>query len=127
MTGSLAAAALIAVLAYPFVHIADVLPGTLRAGLLVAAVCFPVWIGLARARWDGAVTSALLGLVVAGLVYNLNMMNWGSSLPMIERLAGSLMFGSCGAIAGLVTYFVGRFTAARAPRPKAGTAPRPSA
>jgi hypothetical protein len=121
-----ASAATIYYLSYDllFVTAADVFPVALKFGVVIAGLSAPAWALIAWLNRDSAIAAALLGFVATALVVNAGIMS--ATTSWAER-AESLPFALCGAAAGLVTYFVGRFTAARAPRPTAGTAPRPSA
>ena len=76
-------------------------------GLAIAAICVPVWLMLARFGWDRAPAAAALGFLAtatfllltdsAGGHVRLHLMNY-TFVP----------YAVCGAIAALVTWWVGR-------------------
>ena len=75
-------------------------------GAAIAVVCVPVWLGLARVGWDRAPAAAALGFVATGIFVLLT--TAAGSHERLDLLAYSVLpFAVCGALAALVTWWVG--------------------
>jgi len=80
---------------------------SLLYGVAIAAICVPAWLVLARLGWDRAPSAAALGFV-ATAVFLLLTYAAGSHerLPLMAHTF--LPYAVCGAVAALVTWWVGR-------------------
>jgi hypothetical protein len=76
-------------------------------GLAIAAICVPVWLILTNLGWDRAPAAAALGFVATSAF--LIMTNAAGGHQRLELMAYSFLpYAICGAIAALVTWWVGR-------------------
>jgi hypothetical protein len=88
-----------------------VFEGLFEVGLLygaaIAAFCVPIWWVLAANGWDRAVPAAALGFVATAVFLVLT--TAAGSHPQLHLMAYSFLpYAVCGAIAALVTWWVGR-------------------
>lgn len=76
-------------------------------GVAIAVFCIPIWLGLAKVGWDGAPAAALLGAVATAAFLFLTYK--GGSHERLDLMAYTILpYAACGAIAALVTWWVGR-------------------
>lgn len=76
-------------------------------GAAIAAICVPIWLVLGKLGWDRAPAAMALGFVATAafvyLTYN------AGSHERLEVMAYTLLpYAACGAVAALVTWWVGR-------------------
>lgn len=73
---------------------------SIEYGVMIAIVCIPLWLLLARFGLSGPFAAALLGFT-ATLAY------WMiSNYPPLNPARTGIAYGLCGAVAGLVTWWV---------------------
>ena len=76
-------------------------------GLAIAAFCVPIWLMLAKLGWDGAPAAAALGFLATATFLLLTDAAGGH--VRLELMAYSFLpYAVCGALAALVTWWVGR-------------------
>jgi hypothetical protein len=74
---------------------------SIEYGIIIAIVCIPLWLLLARVGLTGPCVAALLGFT-ATLGY------WMiSNYPPLNPPRSGIAYALCGAVAGLVTWWVG--------------------
>lgn len=79
-------------------------------GGAIAAVCVPIWLVLAKNGWDRAGVAAALGFVATAIFLVLT--TSAGSHPDLHLMAYSFLpYALCGAIAALVTRWLGRLLA----------------
>lgn len=80
---------------------------SLYYGAAIAAVCVPIWLILAKFGWDRAWAAAALGFVATATFFGLT---YGAgSHKGLHLMAYSIVpYAACGAVAALVTWWVGR-------------------
>lgn len=79
-------------------------------GAAIAAVCVPIWLVLAKNGWDRAGVAAALGFVATAIFLVLT--TSAGSHPDLHLMAYSFLpYALCGAIAALVTRWLGRLLA----------------
>lgn len=76
-------------------------------GLAIAAFCVPLWLMLARLGRDSASAAAALGFVATAVFVSLTYAA-GSHDRIALMTYTALPYGLCGAVAALVTWWVGR-------------------
>ena len=80
---------------------------SLYYGAAIAAICVPVWLILARLGWDRALPAAALGFVATGAFLLLTYA--AGSHERLDLMAYTVLpYALCGAVAALVTWWVGR-------------------
>ena len=76
-------------------------------GLAIAAFCVPIWLMLAKLGWDRAPAAAALGFLATSIFLLLT--NAAGSHMRLHLMAYTFLpYALCGAIAALVTWWVGR-------------------
>ena len=76
-------------------------------GAAIAAICVPVWLMLARVGWDRASAAAALGFAATATF--LIMTEAAGGHQQLELMAYTFLpYAACGAVAALVTWWVGR-------------------
>ena len=79
---------------------------SLLYGAAIAAVCAPIWLILAKIGWDGAWAAAGLGFVATAMFFGLTFA--AGSHDRLDLMANTIVpYGACGAVAALVTWWVG--------------------
>src|SRR5688500_6020430 len=76
-------------------------------GLAIAAIYVPIWLILARLGWDGAPAAAALGFL-ATATFLLLTDSAGGHVRLELMTYTFVPYAACGAIAALVTWWVGR-------------------
>jgi hypothetical protein len=80
---------------------------SLYYGAAIAAVCVPAWLILARLGWDRAPAAAALGFIATGAFLLLTYA--AGSHERLDLMAYTVLpYAFCGAVAALVTWWVGR-------------------
>lgn len=80
---------------------------SLYYSLAIAAFCVPIWLILARLGWDRALAAAVLGFLATATFLLLT--NAAGSHVRVHLMAYTFLpYALCGAIAALVTWWVGR-------------------
>lgn len=76
-------------------------------GLAIAAFCLPIWLMLARLGWDRAPAAATLGFLATATFLLLT--DAAGSHVRLHLMAYTFVpYAVCGALAALVTWWVGR-------------------
>ena len=79
-------------------------------GAAIAAICVPIWLMLAKLGWDRAAAAATLGFVATAIFLLLTEAAGGH--VRLELMAYTFLpYAGCGAVAALVTWWVGRLLA----------------
>jgi len=76
-------------------------------GLAIAAFCVPIWLMLAKLEWDRAWAAAALGFLATGTFLLLTDAAGGHVRLHLMRYT-FVPYALCGAVAALVTWWVGR-------------------
>ena len=80
---------------------------SLYYGAAIAAVCVPIWLILAKVGWDRAPAAAALGFAATGAFLLLTYA--AGSHERLDLMAYTVLpYALCGAVAALVTWWVGR-------------------
>lgn len=76
-------------------------------GTAIAAICVPIWLILAKVGWDRAPAAMAIGFVATAAFVSLTY-NAGSHERLNVMASTLLPYALCGAVAALVTWWVGR-------------------
>ena len=76
-------------------------------GVAIAGFCIPLWLMLVRLGQDGALAAAALGFVATAVFVSLTYAA-GSHDRVALMTYSAIPYGLCGAMAALVTWWVGR-------------------
>jgi hypothetical protein len=80
---------------------------SLYYGAAIAAFCVPIWLMLARYGWDRAWAAAILGFLATATF--LSVTYAAGSHPRLHLMIYSFVpYAACGAVAAVVTWWVGR-------------------
>ncbi len=76
-------------------------------GAAIAAICVPVWLVLERVGWAGATAAAALGFAATGAFLILT--DAAGTHTRVHLMAYTFLpYAACGAVAALVTWWVGQ-------------------
>lgn len=80
---------------------------SLYYGVAIAVFCIPIWLGLAKAGADGPWAAAVLGGIATAAFLFLTYK--AGSHERLDLMAYTILpYAACGALAALVTWWVGR-------------------